>query len=104
MPFSRASGDAGETDGLAVEDEFAAVRGVTPARIFISVDLPAPFSPTTASTSPACSASDTPVECLHAGELLSQAADFEEEEVRSLSFQWLNKSLSHLEVTSYRQP
>src|SRR5487761_2285263 len=31
-----------------------------PARIFINVDLPAPFSPTRASTSPACNSRSTP--------------------------------------------
>src|SRR5580704_2452612 len=31
-----------------------------PARIFISVDLPAPFSPTSACTSPAATSKDTP--------------------------------------------
>src|SRR4051794_27598199 len=31
----------------------------TPPRIFTSVDLPAPFSPTSACTSPACRSSDT---------------------------------------------
>ena len=33
--------------------------GVAPARIFISVDFPAPFSPQTASTRPASIANDT---------------------------------------------
>src|SRR6202048_2849471 len=34
--------------------------GCAPARIFISVDLPAPFSPTSACTSPAFTSNDTP--------------------------------------------
>src|SRR5438874_1353526 len=52
-----------------------------PARIFMSVDLPAPFSPTTARTSPARSSSETrsrawtPGKCLLTATTLSNGSD-----------------------------
>src|SRR5262245_57603847 len=42
----------------------------TPARTFIRVDLPAPFSPTTASTSPGETESDTPSSACTPGKCL----------------------------------
>src|SRR5919108_5865876 len=52
--------------GCANETSWPSIRivpasgGYTPARIFIRVDLPAPFSPTTAWISPACRSRSTP--------------------------------------------
>src|ERR1700726_3904761 len=45
------------TPSIAISPESA---GCAPARIFISVDFPAPFSPTSAWTSPATTSNDTP--------------------------------------------
>ena len=46
-------------DGPAVEPDLAGVRPIAPLRIFMSVDLPAPFSPSSTCTSPACNSSAT---------------------------------------------
>ena len=46
-------GRAVQADRLAVDQQLAGVRRCTPARILTSVDLPAPFSPTSACASPA---------------------------------------------------
>ncbi len=59
MPASRASRGAVEDDGLAVEQHLTGVRPVHPARVLISVDLPAPFSPARACTSPGSSSRET---------------------------------------------
>ncbi len=53
--------DVLEADVVPVETQRSFVGPFcTPARIFISVDLPAPFSPTTETTSPDATLSDTP--------------------------------------------
>ena len=44
-----------EVDRLAVDEHVAASRRTTPPSTLTSVDLPAPFSPISARTSPACS-------------------------------------------------
>ena len=48
------------TVGPVDPDRAGRSAAVTPPRIFISVDLPAPFSPIRPSTSPPCSARSTP--------------------------------------------
>ena len=57
----------------------------TPARILISVDLPAPFSPSSACTSPAAEVEIDAVERERAGEALGEAADGEQAALRAAS-------------------
>ena len=52
MPCAIASRGVGEDDRLAVEQDAPGGRPSTPAIIFTSVDLPAPFSPTRTLTAP----------------------------------------------------
>ena len=47
--------------------------GCAPARIFISVDLPAPFSPTSACTSPAITSNETPSSARTPGNVLTMS-------------------------------
>ena len=49
-----------------------------PVMILISVDLPAPFSPTSACTSPARRSNDTPLQRAHAGERLGDRGRVEQ--------------------------
>ena len=59
MPASRASCGRVEVDRLAVDEHVALVGRCTPPSIRTIVDLPAPFSPASARTSPARSAIET---------------------------------------------
>ena len=52
--------------------------GWAPARILSSVDLPAPFSPSSAWISPGATARSTSIERLHAGEALADAGHAEQ--------------------------
>ncbi len=52
MPAAWASRGDAEVHRLAVEDDAPRIGTVAPESMRISVDLPAPFSPTTACTSP----------------------------------------------------
>ena len=52
MPRSRASDDEEKVTGLPSSSMVPAVGLTTPVRIFISVDLPAPFSPNNVVTLP----------------------------------------------------
>ena len=54
-------GRGGEGDGPAVEDDLPEVGWITPERIFISVDLPAPFSPKRVVTWPRWMSKFTPL-------------------------------------------
>ena len=56
--------------GYAVDADVTGVGRWTPARIFISVDLPAPFSPTSATISPARHVEVHPIERDDAGKAL----------------------------------
>jgi len=58
----------GEGDRLAVVEELSFVQ--TPARIFISVDLLAPFSPISAWTSPGISSNRTSLSARTPGKVL----------------------------------
>ena len=50
----------------------------TPPTIFISVDLPAPFSPSSATTSPACTLEAHAAQRVHAGKALLDVPQLED--------------------------
>src|SRR5512136_733256 len=60
MPSRRAISGVLTSVGAPSSRISPALRGMAPARIFISVDLPAPFSPTMACTSPPSAEKSTP--------------------------------------------
>ena len=61
MPAAVASRTDSNVTGASSNSSVPAVGDSTPARIFTSVDLPAPFSPMSACTSPWRTANDTPL-------------------------------------------
>ena len=62
IPRSWASAGVRLLDGLPSNDDRAVVRAsVAPEATFISVDLPAPFSPSRACTSPGSTSNETSV-------------------------------------------
>ena len=79
-------GDAGRLRGARIGEPRAApsIRispasgSITPERMFISVDLPAPFSPSSAWISPRSRSKSTPAERLDAAEMLDDAAHGEQ--------------------------
>ena len=77
MPCSIASRGLDEANGLPCQRISPRSALTSPARIFSSVDLPAPFSPTSACASPSATSKLTPRRAVHGAERFVDALEAE---------------------------